>query len=137
MRFVLLFFLTLSYLVAHNLHHTVSYEESITITLSFAQEGDFSFQSYEVYAPRKETPFQVGRTDAHARVVFVPDTSGKWRVKLFSEDGHGKIIEIDIDKSVKKQEVAENDSLFVRSILGLLFLLATFGAIYFIKKEKK
>lgn len=136
MRFFVVFALLINYLSAHNLQHSVSYEEGVTITLSFAEEGDFSFQSYEVYAPDKKIPFQVGRTDVHARVIFLPDSSGKWRVKLFSEDGHGKIIEVDVDKSKKVSKVVQSSEAFSRALLGLLFLFGTFTLIYFIKRKK-
>ena len=34
-------------------------------------------------------PFLAGRTDANGRLAFVPDRAGDWRVRAFSEDGHG------------------------------------------------
>ena len=47
------------------------------------------FEGYEIYRAGEEVPFQVGRTDARGRAVFLPDRAGTWRVKAFSEDGHG------------------------------------------------
>jgi len=133
--FLLVLFFT-GMLSAHNLKHTVSWEESMTITLQFIKEGDFSFQSYEVYAPKTKIPFQVGRSDAQGRVVFLPDHSGKWRVKIFSEDGHGKIIEVDIDKSKNGQKIVQNTSAEGRLLLGFLLLFSIFGVIYFTKRKK-
>lgn len=84
--FLLIWCVTL--LFSHNLNHTISKEQSIVVSFSFAQKDDFSFQSYEVYAPNAEIPFAVGRTDALSRASFLPNTQGKWRVKVFFEDGH-------------------------------------------------
>jgi len=133
---VLLFLLLLlSDLFAHNLQHSISYEKSVTITLYFAHEGDFSFQRYEVYAPSNAIPFQVGRTDAHGRLSFLPDISGTWRVKLFSEDGHGKSIAVEVNTTAQIKETTSGDSLLWRSLSGLLLLFSIFSVIYFMKKE--
>jgi len=133
--FILVLFFT-GVLYAHNLKHMLSWEESMTITLQFVKEGDFSFQSYEVYAPKTKTPFQVGRSDLYGRVVFLPDRSGKWRVKVFSEDGHGKIIEVDINKTNKGQTIVQNTSTVGRLLLGFVLLFSVFGVIYFTKRKK-
>lgn len=137
MKVFLFLLLMLNYASAHNLQHSISHEKSVTVSLHFANEGDFSFQSYEIYAPSKTVPFQVGRTDAHSRLSFLPDTSGKWKVKLFSEDGHGKIIEVDVNNATQMKETISGDSSLWRSLLGLLLLLGIFGVIYFMKKESK
>lgn len=124
-------------LFAHNLQHTVSYEEAVVVSFSFASEGDFSYQSYEVYAPGEEIPFQVGRTDSLARVVFLPESKGKWKIKAFSEDGHGKIIEIEVQKSgMGEKKVLKSGSMVGRALLGLLLLLGIFAFIYFIQRTK-
>ncbi len=133
--FLLVLFFT-GVLSAHNLKHTLLWEESMILTLQFVKEGDFSFQSYEVYAPKTKIPFQVGRSDAHGKIVFLPDSSGKWRVKIFSEDGHGKIIEVDINKTNKGQTIVQNTSTVGRLLLGFVLLFSVFGVIYFTKRKK-
>lgn len=133
--FMLVLFFT-GVLSAHNLKHTLSWDESVTITLQFVKEGDFSFQSYEVYAPKTKIPFQVGRSDVQGRVVFLPNSSGKWLVKIFSEDGHGKIIEVDIDKNNKGQKIVQNTSILGRLLWGFLLLFSVFGVMYFTKRKK-
>ncbi len=74
---------------AHEVIHHISGSEAVTITLTYADGSPFSYESYEVYRPGEETPFQVGRTDRLGRIAFLPDGSGEWRVRAFSEDGHG------------------------------------------------
>jgi len=123
-------------LLAHNLQHDISYEESAVVTLHFADEGDFAYERYEIYAPKNKIPFQVGRTDAHGRVLFLPDIQGIWEIKLFSEDGHGKIIELEVDQEKKVETRNQNMDLY-RSLGGLLLLLSVFLVIYFTKRKKK
>jgi len=130
-----LFFATT--LFSHNLQHNVSYEEGVVITFQFVKEGDFSYQNYEIYAPESIVPFQVGRTDAHARVLFLPDKKGIWKIKTFSEDGHGKLININIDKEKHIEHGIQKSDTILRAVGGLLFLFAVFGGIYYINKKRK
>jgi len=75
--------------LAHELQHSVGEGAAVSVKLSFADGNAFAFEAYEVYRADDDIPFQVGRTDAQGRVVFIPDRAGTWRVKAFSEDGHG------------------------------------------------
>jgi nickel transport protein len=75
--------------MAHDLQHSIHEGTAVSVNLSFADGNEFDFESYEVYRAGEEIPFQVGRTDARGRVVFLPDRAGTWRIKAFSEDGHG------------------------------------------------
>jgi nickel transport protein len=82
---------------AHDLQHRIQEGAAVTVELFFAdlaEDNAFSFESYEVYRAGEEVPFQVGRTDALGRLAFLPDTAGTWRVKIFSEDGHGADISL-------------------------------------------
>lgn len=133
--FFVVFFSTL--LFSHNLNHTVSREESVVVSFSFAQEDDFSFQNYEVYAPSSEIPFVVGRTDALSRVSFLPNANGKWRVKAFSQDGHGKIVDIDVDENLKSKIEITSSSTFLKIVIGLMVLFGIFALLYIKQKDKK
>jgi nickel transport protein len=75
--------------LAHDLQHQIEEGTAVSVRLFFADGSDFDFESYEVYRAGDEIPFQVGRTDLRGRVVFLPDRPGTWRIKAFSEDGHG------------------------------------------------
>jgi nickel transport protein len=75
--------------LAHDLQRQVDEGAAVVVRLFFADGSDFDFESYEVYRAGDEIPFQVGRTDLQGRVVFLPDRPGTWRIKAFSEDGHG------------------------------------------------
>jgi len=76
-------------LQAHSLTHSAQPGSAVIVELRYADGSPFSYESTEVYRPAESVPFLVGRTDANGRLAFVPDRSGDWRVRAFSEDGHG------------------------------------------------
>jgi nickel transport protein len=72
----------------------------------------------------------VGRTDALGRLVFVPDRPGLWRVRVFSEDGHGA--DFTVETGPMGQVVTAERSLFdryLRLIVGVAVILGLFGAL--------
>jgi len=76
--------------IAHDLRHEeFSGQHAVVVRLFYSDGNAFSYESYEVYRAGEKIPFQVGRTDALGRLVFIPDRAGTWRVRAFSEDGHG------------------------------------------------
>lgn len=83
--------------LAHDLEYVVGEGSAVFVKLSFAGEREFSFESYEIYRDGENVPFQVGRTDQHGRLVFLPDRPGQWRIKVFSQDGHGRDFSITTD----------------------------------------
>ena len=76
-------------LQAHGLSHSAQPGSAVIVELRYADGSPFSYESTEVYRPAETVPFLAGRTDANGRLAFVPDRSGQWRVRAFSEDGHG------------------------------------------------
>lgn len=74
---------------AHGLSHSARSGSAVIVELRYADGSPFSYESAEVYRPGETVPFLPGRTDANGRLAFVPDRSGDWRVRAFSEDGHG------------------------------------------------
>jgi len=137
MKIISLLVLFATLLFSHNLMHSVSKKQSVVVSFSFSQKEDFSFQNYEVYAPSSEIPFAVGRTDAYSRVSFLPNTGGKWRVKAFSEDGHGKIVDIEVNENMLAQVDTNSNNTFTKTLIGIMILLGIFGLIYIKKKDKK
>ena len=115
---------------AHDLRHSIEESAAVTVQLFFADGNEFSFESYEVYYAGEESPFQVGRTDARGRLVFLPDRAGTWRVKAFSEDGHGA----DLSLTTGAQGAIESAdrSLFERHsrlVVGVSIIFGIFGLV--------
>jgi nickel transport protein len=78
-----------STLHAHSLSHEAQPGNAVIVELRYGDGSPFSYETAEVYRPAESVPFLAGRTDANGRMAFVPDRSGDWRVRAFSEDGHG------------------------------------------------
>jgi nickel transport protein len=74
---------------AHQLNHEVQTGSAVIVELRYGDGSPFGYESAEVYRPAESVPFLAGRTDANGRLAFVPDRAGDWRIKAFSEDGHG------------------------------------------------
>jgi nickel transport protein len=74
---------------AHSLVHTAQTGSALVVELRYGDGSPFSYEAAEVFRPGEAVPFLAGRTDANGRLAFVPDRPGEWRVRAFSEDGHG------------------------------------------------
>ena len=123
-------------LYAHALHHELFQEGRVYgVQLHFVSENDFAYENYEVFAPGSEIPFTLGRTDAKGRLFFMPDRSGSWQVKAFSEDGHGAVIDIEVSAEVAPKQRAPSDSslgLLWRLLLGVGAIGGIFALMHFI-----
>jgi nickel transport protein len=126
--------------IAHDLQHRVDEHAAVSVTFFFANDDRFSFESYEIFRSDEETPFQVGRTDTQGRIVFLPNQAGRWRIKVFSEDGHGAEISLTTDPSGRIQE-ADKPLLerYPRIIVGVAIIFGVFGLInlFLPRREKK
>lgn len=74
---------------AHEVKLQTRQQAATVVSLSYADGEPFAFEAYELYLPGKDTPEQVGRTNATGQVIFLPGQHGEWRLKAFSADGHG------------------------------------------------
>ncbi|WP_200384386.1 hypothetical protein [Rhodocyclus tenuis] len=74
---------------AHEVKLETRQQPATVVSLSYADGEPFAFEAYELYLPGKETPEQVGRSNAAGQVIFLPGQHGEWRLKAFSADGHG------------------------------------------------
>jgi nickel transport protein len=114
---------------AHEIVHKVSRGGAVVVEVSYATGAPFSYEQYEVSLQGEATPFQTGRSDALGRIVFLPDRYGTWRIRAFSEDGHG----IDITVNAGPEDVpaadapagAESDR-WNRIVFGVLVILGLF-----------
>lgn len=74
---------------AHALSHSAQSGSAVIVELRYGDGSPFNYEAAEVFRPGETEPFLTGRTDANGRLAFVPDRTGDWRVRAFSEDGHG------------------------------------------------
>lgn len=122
---------------AHELIQKVSRGGAVVIELSYPNHSPFSYEQYEVYRQGEEIPYQTGRTDALGRIVFVPDRDGAWRIRVFSEDGHGidATIQAGPEDALETAEPSGSDR-WSRIVLGLVIILGVFmAALVFLRRR--
>lgn len=137
--FLYLILFLFSFSFAHDLQHKVETGKNAVIIYFFFPDNNlFSYENFEIYTPdNQKIPFQVGRTDKLGRVILAPNQEGKWLIKVFSEDGHGKTVYIDVDKNLVSTE--NKSSLFNRYnklITGISLLIGIFGIISLFLKRR-
>ena len=139
-RLLLWILLVSSPALAHTVDYQIDGKQSVVVTVRLA-EDPASYSEYELFPPDSaETPFQLGRSDAHGRIVFVPDKPGLWRLKVSADSQHGlhgKEIEITVDE----QMVAQLDtrplvSTHTRLVVGVSILFGLFGLISLLRSKK-
>lgn len=74
---------------AHHVSHEVTRGEAVVVSLAYGNGSPLSHDRYDIFAEGEETPYQTGTTDVEGRIVFLPHRTCVWRVRVFSEDGHG------------------------------------------------
>ncbi len=122
----------------HELQYSLRQGTAVVVRLQYADKGEFSYESYEIFREGEDIPYQVGRTDAKGAIAFVPDRGGAWRIRTFSEDGHGLDFTIDVDDDQVLR--AADRSLFdryERIIVGIALLFGIFGTINLFARRKK
>ncbi|MBU1699485.1 MAG: hypothetical protein KJ970_17480 [Candidatus Eisenbacteria bacterium] len=124
---------------AHELNHSINYGKANILHLTFGDDSPFSYESFEIYPPGESTPFQVGRTDKKGRIIFMADRAGDWRIRAFSEDGHGLDITLPIDEGGLVSETGSSiPNRWIRILSGLGILFGIFGVIsLFYRKKSK
>lgn len=75
--------------LAHDLDHHVTRGEAVIVTLRYADGSPLAQTAVEIFHEEETNPFQTGRTDALGRLAILPDRGGTWRVRAFTEAGHG------------------------------------------------
>lgn len=119
-----------SHILAHDLQHRTGEAAAIYVEFFFADGNQFDFEGYEIYRGGEEVPFQVGRTDARGRLVFLPDRAGAWRIKAFSEDGHGADFSLTTDARGGVEKAGGSlIERYPRIVVGVSVIFGIFGVI--------
>jgi nickel transport protein len=124
--------------LGHDLQHTIAEGDAVVVKLSYPDNTPFSYESYEVFRTGEKRPFQIGRTDNYGRIVFLPDRRGEWRVRAFSEDGHGVDFTFETDKgSVSGESTRASLGRGARILVGLAILFGVFGIVSLLYGRRK
>jgi nickel transport protein len=115
----------------HALLHEMVAGETVIVRLSFPGGDQPWFEPYEVFAPGSDTPFQSGRVNSIGEVSFRPDRTGAWRLRVFTEDGHGSVIELNVDAegtvAAARSRQVHSHGYGSRVLAGVGYLLGIFG----------
>ena len=120
----------------HDLQHTATPGQALVIQMRYADGSPFAFEAFEVYRDGDKVPQQVGRTDKGGRIAFLPDGPATWRVKAYTEDGHG--LDIRIEGGADGTVTAADQPLFGRFtgiIVGIAVILGFFGILMRVSKR--
>jgi len=111
--------------LAHEVVHRIESRDAVLVSLTFADGKPLAYEKYELYAGDEPVPVQVGNTDAHGRIAFVPEKE-LYRLKAFTADGHGvdlrfapPVVAADSTSGAPAGELPR--PLLIMSGLGLLF----------------
>jgi nickel transport protein len=114
---------------AHELlYHVGTADNAAVVQLYYEGHEPFAYEAYRLYRGDEELPFQLGRTDALGRVVFLPGDAERWRLVTHSEDGHG--VDTGIVVAASGAPSLERGALlerFPRLVIGIAVLLGLFG----------
>lgn len=136
---MILFFIFPSVLFAHEVRYSISRGEAYILDFYYSDGTKFAFESYEIYKPSNErTAYQVGRTNEHGVISFVPDTVGRWKVRVFSDDGHGASAELDIteDSKVTERKIDFFER-FAKPTFGTGLILILFSIVNLFVRRKR
>lgn len=136
LRIILILLFINFFVYAHDIQHTIRSQNAITIYLYFPHSSKFSYESFEIYRPNEKIPFQVGRTDALGRIIFIPDKKGRWFVKAFSEDGHGVNLYVDVNENFSdyKEEIPIYQR-YLKVFIGIGIILGIFGMLSIFRRR--
>lgn len=116
---------------AHEVLHQVERSGAIAVRVYFADGEPVAHQRYEVYSPADPaSPFLSGRTDRRGWLAFVPDTAGRWRVKVADAGGHGFEAEVEAQAQAEAAERPSTGAVVLRSLAGLAAIGAVFAALF-------
>jgi len=116
---------------AHEVVYEVVQTRATIIMLSYDDGEPFVGARYEAGPVDAEKPALTGTTDRSGRVVIFGDAPGRWKLRAFSEDGHGIALEFDrgSDSDTEPTPEAVKSKAAVPKWVGFVVLFAVFAAL--------
>lgn len=122
---------------AHEVHHRVEATDAVVVTLTYANGQPFAYEKYALTPAGQETPLQVGNTDAHGRIAFVPGAVRQWRLTATSADGHGVNQEFTAPATENRAATAsESLPRWLLAGFGLSLIFGLFGLFQLFMRKK-
>jgi nickel transport protein len=130
---------------AHEVLHTIERGRAIAVKAYFADGEVLAYTEYQVFSPADaKIPYQKGRTDRSGYLAFVPDTTGKWKVKITDGSGHGLDLDVAVDRlgSCAEQagqpaaDVPASWAFALRPILGTAVIASVFLVLLLVYRRR-
>jgi len=117
---------------AHEVVHEIVQTRATIIILSYDDGEPFVGARYEAGPVDAEKPALTGTTDRTGRVVIFGDAPGRWKLRAFSEDGHGAVLEFDRGVAASDTEPTPervNSQASIPKWVGFVVLFGVFAAL--------
>lgn len=116
---------------AHALLHEVDEGEAVIVRFRYPGADPPRFEPYELRGPGQDGPFQSGRLNALGELSFRPDRAGTWQLRVIAADGHGTVVELQVDEagglSAAGNGAGHAHGHWSRVFAALGYLLGVFG----------
>lgn len=125
-------------LLSHGVGLEIEHHGAGIIRLHHTDDTPVANSEYELSVAGAETPYQTGKTDSLGRVVFTPGEVREWRLRVFSQDGHGIDTTFELGPGGVSHTHHEHTSSQITSlILGLGILFSVFGLLMIYTRRKR
>jgi len=127
-------FLTAGQLQAHGVDYEII-QGGIGIKALYDDGQPLSFSECKIYSPgNTESAYQQGLTDKYGRFLFVPDTSGIWKIEVDDGMGHGLIQTISVTQDLTLAKGLEQKHLnrYQEVIIGISIIFGLTGIGYYL-----
>lgn len=123
---------------AHDLQYQIEAKPSLVLYFFFPDNSKFSYEEFEIKAPGDSIIFQKGHTDRLGRIALMPDRPGIWQVRVFSVDGHGATVKVDVGlNQILKDYSRSLFDRYSRVMTGAGIILGIFGIIMLVQQLNK
>jgi len=126
---------------AHGVRHQIQYANATVISLSYDDGQALAHAVFEAAPMGAAQAAVTGLTDAEGRAVIVADVPGRWRLRAFSNDGHGAVVEFDVTASaasaVDTIPVSVPVPRWMRAAFGLALLFFAFSSLQCWLRERR
>jgi nickel transport protein len=129
---------------AHEVLSSVERGRAIAVKAYFADGEVLAYSEYQVFSPADaKIPYQKGRTDRAGYLAFVPDTPGRWHVRMVDATGHG--LELDVAAEAPGQAPARPAAasagpatwaFVLRPLVGAVLIAAIFAVLIVLYRRK-
>ncbi|MBW9272881.1 MAG: ABC transporter permease [Candidatus Thiodiazotropha sp. (ex. Lucinisca nassula)] len=124
--------------LSHGVGLKIERQEAAVIWLHHTDDTPLADVAYELTADGGNAPYQSGKSDASGRVVFIPGDVRGWRLRVFSEDGHGIDTVLELAPGMASHShTGHTYSELTKLILGIGILLSGFGVMMLFTKRKR